>query len=401
MNHEPQSLSARFELSFEPERYRRWIAKKEVVIHCHHYNARIQKTIEGATAIDGKSIFVTSAEAVFAEQIADSVRDTDSLEEMWRVATALYAHLGYGKLDVSDVSSGIVTASHSHFVEGWRAGFALRSEPVCSLTEGFLQGAIATITGRPVYVREIQCQLAGSQCCRFAIDDGRSEPVMTIDRHVHTHNSDDHSSITTPVTSPNVDERKIIDALVEMPIHGNEDGLIPAFNVFLANTPADFYNLACIRFLEAMDEVNLGDVARSQLFEDAETCGMNTFRGIISSAEWDALIAPMIVDPSDTLFGIIAVSNALGWGNWRVTEHTAGETLTLVSANGYEASGYRLLRDDAQDPTCLMLCGVSAGIMELLYGEGSIQERFGQFAATENGCRACGQGHCGFGVEAA
>ena len=392
-------LDERFALHFDPAEYRRRISGKDVIIHCHHYNARFQRAVEQPTAIDGKALFVSSAEAVFAEHLRLAFRPYDDEAAMWKVAQRLYTRLGYGTLDVASVDDGIVFAPHSHYVEGWRAGFRATEEPVCSLTEGYLQAAFALITGQPAYVREQKCRLQTAAPCTFHIDTSRTDPLAQFP-------FDPARVPPTGVTantlqSANVDEQAIIDAVVQMPVYGGMDGLIPAFNVYLANTPADFYNLVTIRYLEAMAAVDLGEIARDQLVAVAETCAMNTFRGIISSAEWDALIAPMVREPADRLFGLIAVSNALGWGNWSVAAHQPEESLSLTSANGYEAAGYTAMRGASESPQCLMLTGVSAGMMELLYGEGPFETRFGQYQTAEGSCRCCGEAHCTFNVEAA
>jgi hypothetical protein len=175
-------------------------------------------------------------------------------------------------------------------------------------------------------------------------------------------------------------------------------GLIPAFSVYLANTPADFYNQISIGFVEAMRALGREKAATRLLVSDAEHCGMNTFRGIMHSPEWDGLIAPMVRDRSDALHAIIAISNALGWGDWHVTAHTP-TTLALESRHGYEAVGYLQFRGQAASPRCAMLTGVAAGVMELVYGEGTLAERFGTFASSERGCVACGGPSCGFAVE--
>ena len=64
----------RFALSYEAETYRRLIAGQDVIIHCHHYNTRIQRTIEDSPQVDGAEIIRSSAEAVFAEQIRAVLR---------------------------------------------------------------------------------------------------------------------------------------------------------------------------------------------------------------------------------------------------------------------------------------------------------------------------------------
>ena len=64
----------RFTLRYEPETYRRIVAGKSVIIHCHHYNARVQRTVEGSSVIDGKTLFREAAASVFAEQLAGICR---------------------------------------------------------------------------------------------------------------------------------------------------------------------------------------------------------------------------------------------------------------------------------------------------------------------------------------
>ncbi len=391
------SLSPRFALKFDRELHRRRIGGMEVIIHCHHYNARLQKTIEEASSVAGKTIIVSTAEAVFARHLRSVLEEADTPTVRWQAAAELYAHLGYGRLDFSQVAEGVVTASASHFAEGWRASFGRRTTPVCSFAEGYIQGAIAAVVGRPAHVRETECIFLGAPVCRFEVDTTRTEPLHEYERRPATRPTQDK----VRSLSATIDEERIIDALVEMPIVGNEQGLIPAFNVYLANTPADFYNLVALRFIEGMERANLGAIARSMLVECAESCAMNTFRGILASAEWDALIAPMVKQPTDRLFGLVAVSNALGWGNWQVVEHTAEKTLQMASRNGYEAVGHLELRGASTEPACMMLTGVATGMMELLYGQGSVQERLGQFTGVERSCCCVGAHHCAFEVEVA
>ncbi|AKV04206.1 hypothetical protein AKJ09_10869 [Labilithrix luteola] len=391
-----RELGARFQLRFDNGAYRRWIAGKEVILHCHHYNSRLQNTIEGASAVDGRAIIVRAAEAVFRDHVANAIAQSDDLAMRLRVARNLYAHLGYGWLDFSRLDAGTITATASHFVEGWNAGFPGRSQPVCSFAEGYLQGAIHAVAGKTVYVRERECMIAGASACRFEVVTERSEPVATHDKTKHA-----FTQKAPPASLPsNVDSDKIVQALVEMPIHGNPEGLIPAFGVYLASTPADFYNRICLDFITAMGEAGLASTAKKLLVFDAETCGMNTFRGIMSSPEWDGLVGPMIEQPSDSLFGIVAVSNALGWGNWHITKHTSPNAVTLESLNGYEAFGFLEHRGAfAKNPQCYMLTGVAAGIMELVYGSGTIEERFGTYVAEETACICCARESCSFEVE--
>ncbi|MGV2831830.1 V4R domain-containing protein [Myxosarcina sp. GI1(2024)] len=393
---EQKNLPQRFKLNYEAASYRRLIGSKEVVIHCHHYNARLQNIIEGTHQIKGKEIILSAAEEVFAEYLQDFLLDDDDMATKWQVASQLYAHLGYGKLDFSEIERDIITATSSFYVEGWKAGFQNANRPVCSFTEGYLQGVIYSITGETVTVREVACTNTGDDCCKFQIDRSRTTPIS-----FSTKKAIDNIALKTPKYQnySNINEQKIIDALVEMPFVGNEEGLIPAFYVYLANTPADFYNLICIRFLEAMQQENLYTTAKELLLFAGEVCALNTLRGILISPEWFELIAPMIEEAADCLYGLIAVTNALGWGNWHVLEYKPEETLKLEALNGYEALGYLQYRGKADTPQCLMLTGVAAGIMELIHGEGTVEERIGTYASEETSCMCCQQSSCVIDVE--
>src|ERR1051326_2493163 len=112
----------RFALQYDWKNHGRQVVGEELIIHCHHYNSKLQNTIEGAARIDGKQIIISSAYATFAPFIARAVRPTDGPRDRLAVASALYAYLGFGSIDLASVESGEVTASASHFVEGWRAG---------------------------------------------------------------------------------------------------------------------------------------------------------------------------------------------------------------------------------------------------------------------------------------
>src|SRR5499427_3894194 len=97
------SIGDRFKLTYQAASYRRVIAGKEVIIHCHHYNSRLQNTIEGAAKIDGKQVIKSSAQASFAAFLSRAIKPSDSQAERYAVATALYGYLGFGQLDLSNI----------------------------------------------------------------------------------------------------------------------------------------------------------------------------------------------------------------------------------------------------------------------------------------------------------
>jgi hypothetical protein len=353
-----------FPLSFEPATHRRIIAGNDVVLHCHHYNARLQNLIEGITQIHGKEIFLRATEEAFSNFLSSVFSSGESDEQKWSLAADLYTHLGFGMLDLSDLENEKVRSPMSHFVEGYMAGFHDDKRKICTFTEGYLQGAIHAISGKAVRVEEHACMNAGADACEFTIKQERD---------------------------------------TDFPRHEKRDygfSLIPMFNVYLANMPADFYTLLCLTFLEEMDKINMRPSARKLLIYAGEICALNTLRGIKNSAEWDELIKPMIKQQSDNLYGLIAVTNALGWGNWHVQSHEPGETLEMVSTIGYEAIGHLKYRGYAKEGQCCMMTGVAAGIMAMLYREGTVEERVGTFYSEEDACICCKDPSCHFHIEA-
>ena len=391
-----RELEQRFQLRYEPLNYRRLIGTKEVVIHCHHYNARLQNIIEGTHQIEGKKIILEAAEEIFSDYIRDFMREDDDLVTKWQVAAQLYAHLGYGVLDFSQIEEDLVLAASSHYVEGWKSGFHNENRPVCTFTEGYLQGVIHGITGETVTVTEVACTNTGAENCKFTIVRNRTTPIRFSPKK-----SLDSTTfkIADYHNKSNIDEQKIINAVVKMPFVGNKMGLIPAFQVYLANTPADFYNLICIRFLEAMQQKNLYSTARELLIFAGEVCALNTLRGTLISPEWYELIAPMVKEASDCVYGLIAVTNALGWGKCHILEYKPEETLKLEAPNGYEAMGYLEYCGTSDRPQCLMLMGLAAGLMELIHGEGTVEERVGLYASEETSCICCQDSACVFEAE--
>jgi len=387
----------RFKLEYDAAQHRRIIAGKDVVLHCHHYNALLQQSIEGASQIDGKAIIRSSAEYVFADHVRRAIRPGDSEADRFTIAQQLYTHLGFGMLDFSTISDGEITASTSHFVEGWNTAFGRRDVPVCTFTEGYIQGAIHAVTGDVVSVRETGCMIGDHDRCRFEILTNRDTPFADFPEIAFEFKAKDTSGFAR---SDNVDEQAIIDAVVGMPIYGDDEGLIPAFSVFLACMPSDFYNLASFTFVREMEARNLHSTAKNLLIYCGEVCGVKTFHGIMASEEWAGLVDPMIKQSSDIVFGLVAISNAFGWGNWHVREHEPYKSLAMESLNGYEAIGHRARLGDTNEPRCFMLTGVSAGIMELIYSTGTMADRFGSFISDEQSCICCEQESCLFEVEA-
>jgi len=360
------------------------IGNMNTVIHCHHYNSRLQRTLEMNTKIDGKKIIKEAAAQVYFELLTtlkNQKNSTDNLE----LAASLFKFLGFGILDFSNLNEGLVISPFSHYVEGWQCGSINTEGCVCRVTEGYIEGAVKAILGRNISATEVSCynQIDTTSCHFKIVELVAPKYDFNITRFEQFSFSPEPKE---KEVASNIDKSTIVQTIMDMPLEGNNEGLIPAFNVYLAHTPQDFYNKVCINFIKEMDRFGFVDIAKEMLVEDAENCALNTFAGILDSEEWDALISPMIKEDRDKIFGLVAVANALGWGRINVKEHNSIESLELTSSNGYEAFGYIELEEYSNEPKCFMLRGITAGLMELVYEKGELEDRVGKFNSTELTC---------------
>lgn len=206
-----------------------------------------------------------------------------------------------------------------------------------------------------------------------------------------------------------VDERAVVAAVSGLGIRGNEEGMIPAFGLYLTKHLADHYNRLSFGLVEAFlrESPELEQDAAALLVEAGQVCAFNTFGGIMLSPEWDAVVKPMIASREDWVHGMVAVINAFGWGRWSVRSLVPGESLEVRIEDGYEATGYARDYAKSSAPRCFLARGGVAGLMNLLY-EGDITKRpvlddryyvevfrsSRSFRAEETRCVAKGDPHC-------
>ncbi|MFP4499109.1 MAG: hypothetical protein ACLFQV_12945 [Vulcanimicrobiota bacterium] len=163
-----------------------------------------------------------------------------------------------------------------------------------------------------------------------------------------------------------INRKQIIENMSKIEVVGNEDGLIPAFNVFVNQLPTDFWN----SFGEKMTrriKPELLEPAEYLLYNAAHECGYHTGYGIITSEEWKAVVAPMIEKvPEDVLRGAFAVFTAWGWAKAEIIELVPGERMVVRAYDYYESDVVKYGRTDKM--SAYMIRGVCAGFMDLAYG---------------------------------
>ena len=391
-------LSFKFEdMKCIPAEGDRVLAGEHLVIHCHHYNSRLQRSLENCSLVDGKAIFKEAAERTFFRQIrvAASERRVSNPDEILKLAADLFRFQGFGVIDFSSHKVNQVRGLSSHYVEGWNCCYQSEHRKVCSFSEGYIAAAMGVATGKRYEVNETQCMYEGAECCQFEITETENHPLKFEWQVPETLRSDS-AKMSPAAENSRVDMVHIRDTVFGLPLEGNELGLIPAFNVYLAHMPREFYNVVSGLFIKEMEGQDLGDVAFAMLEEDAEVCSLTTFSGIMASDEWAGLVQPMIKHTEDNIYGLIAVINALGWGIIRLNEHTAAETMMVQSANAYEMYTPAELRAASADTHCPMMAGVMSGVMELVYLDIPYEDRRGIYLTKETECSGLGAQFCEF-----
>lgn len=163
-----------------------------------------------------------------------------------------------------------------------------------------------------------------------------------------------------------IDRKVIIEEMSKVKVQGDDEGMIPAFGVYVQQLPGDFWNGFARRIVNSVPEDLVG-VAEGLLVNAAHECGYHTGYGIITSDEWKAVVAPMIEKaPEDVLHGAFAVFTAWGWAQSEIVEIIPGEKMVVRAYDYYESDV--MLYGKAKRPSAYMIRGVAAAFMDLAYG---------------------------------
>jgi hypothetical protein len=292
--------------------------------------------------------------------------------------------------------------------------FGPRPTAVCDYLAGYLAGAFAAAAGKPAgsyRAVETTCHAVTGGECHFRVEparDGRSLP-----------SSVGAGAMPQAAAPPcgatgNVQSQAVTDAVRGMPIAGNEEGLIPAFGVYLTHHFANFYNRISYAFVDKLERMSRALVgpARLALIEAGHVCAFNTFGGIGESAEWEGLVQPMCRDHADWFHGLVAVANALGWGCWRTVELIPGARAVVDLYASYESNGRLAMYGKTDHGACYLATGGLAGLMNLLWvGDLTTRPRLDEayyaqiytqpesFVGEEVRCRSKGDDRCTVVVE--
>lgn len=400
--------------SIESSRNAYVLGGEPMIFHCHHYNTFLQMSIEETRSyLDIYPILRDSAQEVSYQQYTSLFQKFGIKDVSTRIdiVSEGYKKHGFGNLrwEVCSETSSKAIVDPEHYAEGWISKFGKRDsydEGVAVFTSGYLAGAVEAVfdlTMGSLQGQQTQCTTQGADQCAFTVYASSSG------RNLHPSPKEGEFQLIQQLYQPQetgIRYDAIKEALTSMPIVGDEQGLIQAFGVLLTRHYANYYTLISYRLLHAMS-AKYGDmgvnIVKDLLIEAGHVCAFNTFGGIMESAEWNALIKPMITNREDWVHGIVACVNALGWGQWKIQELIPYEKLVIEIDSGYEANSYLQSFKKSTYPISFLATGGSAGIMNLIYNGditetptldddyyASIFRSSNRFVAKQTQCRAMG-----------
>lgn len=373
-----------------------------ICLHSHHYHFQLQYTLNLTDYINGSRLTKDAAGWTIKNLIENKFgKQPESPQAVLNYATKLFAAMGFGCLRMLNTTNA--EAPNNMYADGWTPALGYRNDKLehCEFPAGFAAGALEAAYGRPFEVTETACKWAGAPTCAFEIhetDNSVSFSSATPDDGFSMEKSPSEGALI----DHSVDEKAIMDAVLGLPLFGDpQTGLVNKFGVLINWTPQQYYAGVGHNFVMQLADYDMGleRNAEELLFFDGEACALNTFNGITRSAEWDALIRPMLAQSGDAVVALAAIANCLGWGKFQIMDLVPGEGLTARLYQGQEAQAFRSLFGISEKPRCYAFSGAVRAIMEVFLPGEVVEAKFGRFNVRESRCVAMGHPYCEFIAE--
>lgn len=163
-----------------------------------------------------------------------------------------------------------------------------------------------------------------------------------------------------------INRKEIIDQLSKLKVEADSNGIIESFNVLINQFPGELWTNFAERLTGKVPN-ELLEPTEYLLYNAAHECGYHTSYGIITSPEWNSIVAPMVEKvPEDILHGAFAVITAFGWANSEIIELIPNEKMVVRSYDYYESDS--IIHGESRRVSAYMLSGICAGAMDLAYG---------------------------------
>ncbi len=354
-----------------------FVAGSPVVHHCHHYNLFFDQTVDDAVGADRgtkvRTLAAYEASSQFLNSLIGAIPPT-SPEERIDLAMSVFSAMGHGNLEFNvSPDGGKAVGRNLHYGWAWKEKYGShirRQHPADAFAAGYIAAATEAAFGLPfgsVECKELDCIAVGSETCTFEVSlSGQTRTAFGV--------TQEDILGTLPKSFKGLHEDhidKVAQGLREFlaSVRGDSRGLIEAFGVLVTQQFANYYNHCANRSLDIIqnEKPEAIEVARELFRESGHQCGFHTFGGILSSPEWEALVAPLTGDPTEIITGSLAISRALGFGHWALESYEPNKSLIFRSPATYE-SVYRKTAYPIGDAGCCYLYqGAGLAVMQLAH----------------------------------
>lgn len=150
-----------------------------IVMHCHHYNINLQKTMEDTLGEEGVTLILRSVEEASRSMFQSILEQFDQIrteKSKLEMAATMYQNCGLGIIHLMAVGpkGGRIVSPSSHQVTGWLAKHGRRDTPGCHFARGWIAGALEAIYDRPLghyAVTETKCKMTRDSDCIFEVEE--------------------------------------------------------------------------------------------------------------------------------------------------------------------------------------------------------------------------------------
>lgn len=131
----------------------------------------------------------------------------------------------------------------------------------------------------------------------------------------------------------------VVKSLAKITVQGDENGLIPEYEVLVNLLPVSLLNTFAERIMAAAPPEKKAQVEEG-LVRAAYECGYHTGCGIITSEIFNDVVMPMVTEgEKDILRGAYAAFTAWGWAKSGIVQLKEGERMVIRAFDYYEADG--------------------------------------------------------------
>lgn len=371
------------------------IGGEAMIFHCHHYMMNLQRTILDAEYIQSELFLIGSAADSLCYQLSNLCQGL-SVEASKEMAQAIYKSFGNGVIDLSTLgeAGGVVVSKSSFVSTAWRIKYGKSEKPMDFFTTGFVAAALSVIYGvslGEIFAKQLTCMAMGDAYNSYEVRVGECN-FSTYPKKAPTVFKE------VPKVSLNWEhEEKITKAFLgaHATFVGNDEGLIPAFGVYLLRTQSDYVNRLQIEFANAIIAVagEYGETLAGELLMEAgHACGFFTYGGIMSSKEWEMAVKPYLETKEDWIKGLAALVNTMGWGYHTAVE--LGEQKAVFrNYNDFEDLSYLRMYGTNSYPIHWANSGGFTGLMQMVYNTDIVN---GVQIETEEGFREMRRSKVGY-----